>query len=1025
MVLIIVLPLLSLLAILGSAFVALAHLELQTAASYVDRVRARAMAVSGVEYAIARLKAQAMRQAHDSPVWDAPGGLNQWVFRNTANSAVGAGTPLVDPATGVTHNNPSYLAGTTGYGHTYSGRVGGSYVADGDYFVLKIIDCASKLNINSPHQTNGAQPNFAAMMDTLIQEIKNDYPAAAAGPAAFPATLTGANILTLRTNLGGRFAAIGELASPPVSLNENAMTLFADFVTATGWVDDDVVEPNPAAPFPPGDNNVNLTSRTRTTTAAYPGRFPVNLNTAPRPVLVAVMSGVAGNRLRPRSYMPSGQFVLSEPSIFMDKEAIPAITTVQARSVADAIIAQREATPFKSWTEFENFMVGRIGNAAQEKLLVVNADPNTRTAKFNPNLGAATRHNTPAYNRTTVQSNSYTADVDFMIDKFDLNPGTTEFCFSSMGYYDIESIGRVMGQDRSGTIQVFAHARILASVRVYDIWRHTTQQEFSSNQVTPIANPTVYTYPEALWDTVAASGSGNIGTGGSFLDGSLQLSPEWESSAGATWYINNRRAMNLINPAVPGGYLVPNTVATGPAVPTPHKYESYGDAATGPKSGTGASPTAADSLWKGADLANDGILCWSRGNGATINGQGGAQGEHLIYDPYQVLGTLPSDPTTVTGTLEFWIKPASTHGSNEVYLAMVTATTSDNRQGLAWRLERYGTRLYSIRSYWFFVPGGKSDVYWNDRAPYPDDWQTDNHTGMAVSDCIGYTYYQQSIDISSWRAGEWHKIQHVWPHTTAAVGAHGIVSHMTTVDNVPMGTDIPWVRDKDHPNIEARTDSGTIVGDPGWESMTTITYSLTRSTNNSNIMHLQSLDNWDRLYLGGYLYTKGSKRLYQIDADLQNTSNRFTNATIDEVRYFRNNTAPGTSWNRYSAAGGTFEGKMPGMPGGGVLGTVSYSVRYPTRWNGANQAEGTVTLSYSTDVAPAWVPGSGTKYGEGSAIYAASPANRKTGAGPLEFRYQLTFTPAGTPTVLSPVVDDVTVTLVRPQVITWVESAEF
>jgi hypothetical protein len=187
-------------------------------------------------------------------------------------------------------------------------------------------------------------------------------------------------------------------------------------------------------------------------------------------------------------------------------------------------------------------------------------------------------------------------------------------------------------------------------------------------------------------------------------------------------------------------------------------------------------------------------------------------------------------------------------------------------------------------------------------------------------------------------------------------------------------------------------------------------------------MNLQSLDNVDRLYVGGYLYTKGAQTLYQVGADLAATSNRFANATIDEIRYYRNEIAPATSPNRYSAAGGTFEGRI-GLPAGGTPGTVSYTVSYPSTWRDQPlQTEPSVILSHATDAVPGWVAGPGTKYGEGGTAVADPTMT------PTEFRYQLQFTPGlATPSgaaVVTPVVDDVTLTVLRTQVVYWCESME-
>ena len=62
---------------------------------------------------------------------------------------------------------------------------------------------------------------------------------------------------------------------------------------------------------------------------------------------------------------------------------------------------------------------------------------------------------------------------DEMIDKTDLNRSTTEFSFDSGGIYTIQSIGSVV---QNGG--VLAERRADALVKVYDVWRETTQRQF-------------------------------------------------------------------------------------------------------------------------------------------------------------------------------------------------------------------------------------------------------------------------------------------------------------------------------------------------------------------------------------------------------------------------------------------------------------------------------------------------------------------------------------------------------------------
>jgi len=70
-----------------------------------------------------------------------------------------------------------------------------------------------------------------------------------------------------------------------------------------------------------------------------------------------------------------------------------------------------------------------------------------------------------------VRSLRYKSDE--MIDKTDLNRSTTEFMFDSGGVYEIHSVGQVMKRG-----EVLAEKRLEALVKVYDVWRESTQRQF-------------------------------------------------------------------------------------------------------------------------------------------------------------------------------------------------------------------------------------------------------------------------------------------------------------------------------------------------------------------------------------------------------------------------------------------------------------------------------------------------------------------------------------------------------------------
>ncbi|MHC4252084.1 MAG: hypothetical protein ACYS9X_23440, partial [Planctomycetota bacterium] len=126
------------------------------------------------------------------------------------------------------------------------------------------------------------------------------------------------------------------------------------------------------------------------------------------------------------------------------------------------------------------------------RLCMANFNSNTGLLKFQPNIEYIDRWG-PNFTdlflpRPELLDFDTKDDVDIklrvrpgeLLDKSDLNIGTTEFCFDSGGVYDIESIGRVY--DRAKTVT--AERRLRALVKIYDVWRESTQREFAAGIIT-------------------------------------------------------------------------------------------------------------------------------------------------------------------------------------------------------------------------------------------------------------------------------------------------------------------------------------------------------------------------------------------------------------------------------------------------------------------------------------------------------------------------------------------------------------
>ncbi|MBI3267635.1 MAG: hypothetical protein HYZ53_01330 [Planctomycetes bacterium] len=1055
-VLIIVLPLLALFAMLGSTFVVISLVELRVSKGFVTKARARMLAEAGLERTIAELRALNLAQGVDGP-------RDAWVFRNDTGTDVGHGTSLFarTPAPAVAAH-PSFevlprpaLANRPALPIVCSGVLGGTEVPNGDHYLLKVLDCASLLNLNSPDGTppvssgreDIALPNFSGMMQNLLNEIKATVPAANAGPAAFPALLTGANILSLRTQLG-KFGSKRDLlllnqppftpaGTFPAPFSEEAFRLFADFVTVAGWRDLDVAAPCPAANFPTGDGPSPFTTlrteRTNPSTqfgapegpnlTATPdvlpiGRYPINVNTAPRPVLVAVLQGLSGRILRPMQYGQVGMGGI--PSAWVHDEAVPAIGLGLARALAQAIIARRENARFQTWTDFNSFLYDPLGaglnpvfpsnggDVRTALMVMAMANPNTRSCRFNPNQGAAAR-------AFTVYDGGWNS-LDFMFDKFGISTPTTEFCFSSMGYYEVESLGRVVAIDAAGAPLPIDECRMTLSVKLYDVLRHTTQRDFSASMVPPSpGNAAAYYtqlrnigyFPENLFDrptpvplppVAGAKPALDVGHDpyGSPFDGSLQLGTEWEAGVsgqfpGIAYEAPYRATLNFGQPPIPA---MTNPASLRPSAGGPTKMNANGGA---PTVGEDWNPF----IFAGEDLAPDGVLCRSRGPGQRIEAPGGltqGAGTNLVYD-------RGIDLNAPAGAIEFWFKLATIQGANEVLFAAVSPTPGtppDHAGGLEWRLEKHGGQLWSFRTYWSPSDDGEQRAFY----PSPDP------------NTQGPMHQEESFDISGWHAGEWHKVLHSW-------SAPGVAA-VTSIDGRPMSAAISMLRDILEPNPESVTRSA-FLDPPNYSSAT-----WTETSYHSRLIKLVWFQPQTAAYVGGHTWPGGATRLWPTSLNGCGT-NRFANATIDEVRFFTV-AAPATSLNRFPPFGashsGRFEGANPvvarAIPAGALLGTIGFTVYYPPGWGAVQATDDGVSLDYQGGVG---APVSGTstsvseKLGVPRPVYPGGPAGFALGriaGAPAGFTYTLNLKPkVGQPSsVLTPVVDDVTLTLLdRPQIL--------
>ncbi len=616
--LILSLGVLALLSVLGCAFALTSRTERSVSRVWVDLVRARLLAQAGVENAIASLSLQARRQA-----WEDLSGA--WAF--------GDG-PEVDLALAV---RPSFAQ--TGM-PVRSGRLAATYPGGDDLYLLKVVDAARRIDLNGP------QANLAAILENLgtaIQDLRGANPV----PPG-----RGAEIVAARGQRpGSRFSDVRDLLSVR-GMTPGQVDLLADYVDVECWRDPDAVRGTPSDAFPGPTGRVRAEARA-----------PINLNTASYPVLVAWTAGLRGFALRA---VPRGPRRVGAQAAEFQKTRVGPVTLDEAREVARRVIERRQAHPFRSIEDLASFIdeprpagdsrlpngpgLVQAGVLSEEKgwLLLANADPNLTTNELFP-----------------------TAPGFLPVDKSDLEYATCEACFSSMGVFHIESIGRVLGP--GGALQ--AEARVRTTARVYRVLRQHSQRDFSVE--TGESTPPVSSRPENLLDVGPSAACP--------FEGAVTMSTEWPRSApGATAWAWMR---------------------TG--------YGPGGDARLW------TARVEDRSVFSGSDLMPDGVLCVRQaGRPMTYrlpSTMSVREGAIELWVKVSTPVTLGSDEPLV-------------------YLLMTASRDGGQSTGVAIKLERFGTVLRCTRFHWGYPEPAVSPFRHMhvEREAMIDDWHPNEWHHVAI-----------------------------------------------------------------------------------------------------------------------------------------------------------------------------------------------------------------------------------------------------------------------------------------------------
>ncbi len=480
--LIIVVGILAVTAILSACFLTLARLERRASQQRLHQTQAHFLARSGIEDALARLDAGqdalASGNAYQGEDWDGNGQISAFEAQQEAFHRTGAGTtpdtlscPLdqaMRPSFFVRvpgSDNPD-IRSVTGRQRGYSGQLagGGSATRDATLaYALKVEDESGKINVNGGF-LDAMNRDGDGSLDYCDPNVRLTTAAADNGlgwnrqlcrilgvlgqepELGMPVTF-GTDVLTRRP-LGG-YVSIAQL-----QILVGTTTDLSPYLTTSSWIDRKVVQPNGWAH--PGQNAMNEVKKVRTPLALDPaGRPPVNLNTASRPVLRALMRGVKGFNCYP---YPFPYVVELSPSA--------AGSAAVVDTLVSEMLTRRAVSPFRGWADFSAFcdtlpplvpagFYGVFSQLMLSELIKANFDPNTALNKDLPD------------------------QLKFrFLDKSDLMVWSTEGCFEPTGVFRITGLGRIRGGDG----KILAERSLGVTVRIHELLRQTTQKDFLADR---------------------------------------------------------------------------------------------------------------------------------------------------------------------------------------------------------------------------------------------------------------------------------------------------------------------------------------------------------------------------------------------------------------------------------------------------------------------------------------------------------------------------------------------------------------
>lgn len=1013
-VLVITVSLLALLGVLGLTYAAFSRVEREVSENYIAQLRARMLAEAGLGYAISRLQRLPFLAAYEANLYwdlndkDKDGNLTELFPPEIGTWSTEASEELLENVT-----DKSKLSFPCSVSVACSGTpLPGTYREHGDHFRVRLRDAASQIHINMDTRNCQDVARLNRMLNDVGEALGLDGKTnwfAQQKDGKTGKTVT-QRIIDLRKSFDTSpdpkrrfFRWERELRQV---LSPEEYNGVRDYITVYSWVDSTVIRPQPAQAsiFPAA-----LQTKNSTSFPVYQPRAPVNINTASLPVLYSVLKSLRGYALdqgqRTDNSPKTEVFLLSgSPS----KTSIPyqlADLIIKWRRRQSPFGALQEAGPFRNVGDLAHFLArvevrrdvlgGGVSDPqvlsdlsmARIGLILANCLPGSRLNRTSPTIE-------PIFDLGGGLDHSFVP----LVEKFDLADSsvyprnTTEFCFNSGGYYEIESLGRIMGLGVDiDTGRPIAQSKVFAAVKLFDILRHANQSQFEEHRT---GYEKTATYPESLEDTPVPSDMP------SQIDGWIQLSTEGNPSGGSTenYHFAFRDKLDPDQP-----------LAAGPAFASFTMQKQERTDTTPDLSCLGGPSVVGESFasFPLSDLLPDGLFGYR-----AVSGVFGTPGMFSWFTANAISASTDHRLPFEEGTMSFWFKfftIDSTGGNGSVLAYAITPAlrplappgtwvpqTSGATNGVGWRLELLPGggargRLVSTRFYWQSAWNNPPNNRENATTPpsYPATWPIITQTSFDIP--------------NSWRPGQWHHISVKWQQVTG------------------QGLYVDFVRS----------------GSPGLGTYLPVQHFLQGGGQNGGDLVRQvllaSAAAQPHLHLMGYSFnavgTTIGGQLGLVGYNLPNAQVlRFADATIDEIRIWNGASGlisgfpagPVAESRRYQLPPGRFEAKFPHtviFPSDDPLSTVTSRIA-SVSWSVYPAPSGVLarlayrigSASYVQSTAPETQIGSMVV--NKPILWDQDPANRE------EFQYQIRFAlPAGgAPARLesSPTVDDVTVTVVRP-----------